>query len=101
MTDRIEVDEFARDPLAFVDQVATGRANLVIARGGSRVAALVNMRDFGMIERIRTRLDELCDLLGQAFADLPEEEGQRLIDEACAEARREMTAERRAAGRLP
>jgi hypothetical protein len=47
MTDCIEVDEFARDPLAFVDQVATGRANLVITRDGSRVAALVNMRDSG------------------------------------------------------
>jgi len=101
MTDRIEVDEFARDPLAFVDQVATGRAGIVITRDGSRVAALVNMRDFGMIERIRTRLDELCDQLGQAFADLPEEEGQRLIDQACAEARREVAAEWRAAGRLP
>ena len=101
MTDRIEVDEFGRDPLAFVDQVAAGRNGLVITRDGSRVAALVNMRDFGIIERIRTRLDALCDQLGQAFADLPEEEGQCLIDQACAEARREVAAEWRAAGRLP
>ena len=101
MTDSIAADEFGRDPLAFVDQVAAGRSAFVITRDGSRVAALVNMRDFEMIERIRTRLDELCDRLGQAFADIPEEEGQRLIDQACAEARREVAAEWRAAGRLP
>jgi hypothetical protein len=101
MTDRIEVDEFARDPLAFVDQLAAGRSGLVITRDGTRVAALVNMREFEMIERIRTRIDELCDQLGKSFADLPEEEVQRLIDQACAEARREVAAEWRAAGRLP
>jgi hypothetical protein len=77
LTNSIAVDEFGRDPLAFVDQVATGRVGLVITRDGSRVVALVNMRDFGIIERMRTRLDELCDGLGQAFADLPEEEGPR------------------------
>ncbi len=101
MTVSISVDEFGRDPLAFVDQVARGHAGLVITRDGSGVAALVNMRDFEMIERMRKRLDELFDRLGQAFADLPEEEGQRLIDESCAEVRREVGAEWRAAGRLP
>ena len=101
MTDRIAADECGRDPLAFVDQVAAGRGGLVFTRNGSRVAALVNMGDFEMIERIRARLDELCDRLGRAFADIPEEEGQRLIDQTCAEARREVAAEWRAAGRIP
>lgn len=101
LTDSIAVDEFGRDPLAFVNQMAAGRGGLVITRDGSRVAALVNLRDFEMIERMRTRLDELCDRLAQAYADLPEEEGRRLIDEASAEARREVAAEWRAAGRFP
>lgn len=101
MTDSVSVDELGRDPLAFVDQVAAGRGGLVITRDGGRIAALVNMRDFEMIERIRTRLDELCERLGQAFADIPEVDGQRLIDQACTEVRREVAAEWRAAGRVP
>jgi prevent-host-death family protein len=70
LTDNIAIDEFGRDPLALLEQVAAGRGGLVITRDGGRVAALVTMRDFEMIERMRARLDELCDRLGQAFADM-------------------------------
>ena len=38
MVDSITVEEFSRDPMAFVDQVADRHRSLVITKGGGHVA---------------------------------------------------------------
>lgn len=101
MADSITVEEFSRDPMAFVDQVADRHRSLVITKDGRQIAALVGMQAFRMIERVHAQLDELCGRLGRSIADVPEEEAQRMIDEAVKQARREVADEWRAAGRLP
>jgi hypothetical protein len=62
----------------------------MITRAGNLVAAII---DVGLFKRVR-KLDEefanMADELANAFADVPEEKGMTLVDEAVRATRRKL-----------
>jgi prevent-host-death family protein len=71
-------------------QVEHRNDSIVIKKDGKPVAALVDANLFARIRRMRDRFDELSGLVSDAFADIPEEEGNAAIEAAVAAERRRL-----------
>ncbi|MGH8225888.1 MAG: type II toxin-antitoxin system Phd/YefM family antitoxin [Gammaproteobacteria bacterium] len=71
-----------------LNEVQYRHNRVMITRAGKPVAALVDLDLYERIRRLDTEFDEMSDQLAAAFADLPENEGSALVDEALRAARR-------------
>ena len=67
-----------------LNQVQYRNDSIVINKDGKPVAALVDAELFARIRRMRERFDALGARIGQAYADVPTEEGMAEIDAAVA-----------------
>lgn len=83
-----------------VNQVAREETRVVIEKHGVPVAVIVSPRDLRRLEvdvEREKRQIEVITRIGEAFADVSEEEIEREVAKALAEVRAEMRAEREAA----
>lgn len=83
-----------------LSQVEGRRDGIVITRYGKPVAALVDVRLFVRIRRMQSRFDDLCNRIGNGFAEGAEVDGILEIDAAVRRerfrmAKRELLRERR------
>lgn len=70
---------------ALLAKVSGQKAGILIHRDGQPVAALI---DAGLLTRyMQTRFDALSRRIGQAYADVPEEEGMAEIAQVCSRVR--------------
>lgn len=60
----------------------TNLLGIVINKDGKPVAALVDAELFARIRRMRERVDALAGRIGQAYAELPADDGMAEIDAA-------------------
>lgn len=74
-----------------INQVQYRHDSVLIKKDGKPVAALVDARLFGRIRRMEARFEALSSRLEEGFADVPQEEGMREIEEAI---RNERTADK-------
>ncbi|KPP99734.1 type II toxin-antitoxin system prevent-host-death family antitoxin [Marinobacter sp. HL-58] len=65
-----------------INQVQYRHDSVLIKKDGKPVAALVDARLFGRIRRMEARFEALSSRLEEGFADVPQEEGMREIEEA-------------------
>lgn len=82
-----------------VNQVAREETRVVIEKHGIPVGVIVSPRDFRRMEvqnEIERRQMEAITRIGQAFADVPDDELERELRKAQAEVREEMRREREA-----
>lgn len=80
-----------------VNQVAREETRVVIEKHGVPVGVIVSPRDLRFLEaqaEIEKRQMEAITRIGQAFADVPDDELERELRKAQAEARAEMRRER-------
>jgi prevent-host-death family protein len=83
-----------------VNQVAREETRVVIEKHGVPVGVIVSPRDLGKLERVDEREAQQLEAIhriGEAFADVSDEEIEREVAKALAEVRQEMRAEREAA----
>lgn len=71
-----------------LNEVQYRHSRVMITKAGKPVAALVNMELFERIRKLDEEFERMAGDLAIAFADLPEEKGAALIDEALKNARR-------------
>jgi prevent-host-death family protein len=86
-----------------INQVTREETRVVIEKHGVPVGVIVSPRDLKDLERMaerRTQQIEAFRRVGEAFADVSEEEIEREVAKALAEVRAEMRAEREAAARM-
>lgn len=80
-----------------VNQVAREERRVVIEKHGVPVSALVSPNDLRDLERLAERRQQQLEAfkrIGEAFADVSEDEIEREVAKALAEVRSEMRAER-------
>ena len=61
---------------------------MLITKAGKPVAAIVDLDLFERLQKLDDEFDELVRQLTRAFVDMDRDQGQALIDEAVAEARK-------------
>lgn len=85
-----------------LDQVYNKETRVLVRKNGVPVVAVVSVDDLKQLERLdeeRKRGRKILRRTRAAFADVPDDELQREVDKAVAEAREELRAERQAARR--
>lgn len=65
---------------------------MLITKGGKAVAALIDISLFERLRKLDEEFERMRAELTEAFSGMPEEEVNTLIDEAVAEARKEVRA---------
>lgn len=73
--------ELQRNLDEMLDKVQSSNDGMLISRAGKPVAALIDVRLFGRIFRMRERFDALGDRLAAAYANVAVEPGMAEIDE--------------------
>lgn len=64
-------------------EVVCGRhGSIVLTEGGRPIAAIVDMATFEQAQQDDQAFDDLLAAAAAGFADLPEAEGMRIVDEA-------------------
>lgn len=84
MITEISAVTFRQNLGEMLNQVQYRNDSIVINKDGKPVAALVDAELFARIRRMRERFDALGARIGQAYADVPTEEGMAEIDAAVA-----------------
>ena len=84
MITEISAVNFRQNLGEMLNQVQYRNDSIVINKDGKPVAALVDAELFARIRRMRERFDALGARIGQAYADVPTEEGMAEIDAAVA-----------------
>ena len=84
MITEISAVSFRQNLGEMLNQVQYRNDSIVINKDGKPVAALVDAELFARIRRMRERFDALGARIGQAYADVPTEEGMAEIDAAVA-----------------
>ena len=70
-----------------LNQVQYRKDSVVVTKDGKAVAALIDAEQFERIRRSRDRFDELRAKIAEDFRDIPEEEGNAMIEAAVREVR--------------
>jgi len=70
-----------------LSEVQYRKGKVIITKAGKPVAALVDIALFERIRKLDEEFDHMRDELARAFADLPEQQVEALVDEAVKEAR--------------
>ena len=84
MITEVSAVNFRQNLGEMLNQVQYRNDSIVINKDGKPVAALVDAELFARIRRMRERFDALGARIGQAYADVPTEEGMAEIDAAVA-----------------
>ena len=84
MITEVNAVNFRQNLGEMLNQVQYRNDSIVINKDGKPVAALVDAELFARIRRMRERFDALGARIGQAYADVPTEEGMAEIDAAVA-----------------
>jgi prevent-host-death family protein len=70
-----------------INEVRYRHDRIVITKAGKPVAALIDMDLFERIRKLDDEFATLADDLARAFAEVPEEDGMALVDDAVRAAR--------------
>ncbi len=70
-----------------LNEVQYRHDRIVVTKAGKPVAALIDMTLYERIRRMDEEFGAMADELAEAFATLPEDEGNALLDEALRAAR--------------
>ncbi len=70
-----------------INEVQYRHDRIIITKAGKPVAALIDMSLFERIRKLDDDFAALADELARAFAEVPEEDGMALVDEAVRAAR--------------
>ena len=84
---------------ALLNRVFGTKERIIVEKSGIPVAAIIPIDDYlhyRRLEDARARDFAAINRIGEAFKDVPLDELEREVDEAVAEVKREMQAERRA-----
>lgn len=65
-----------------LNEVQYRRDRIVITKAGKPAAAMIDMELFERVRRLDEEFAGMADELAKAFADVPEEQGTALMDEA-------------------
>ena len=84
MITEVNAVNFRQNLGEMLNQVQYRNDSIVINKDGKPVAALVDAELFARIRRMRERFVALGARIGQAYADVPTEEGMAEIDAAVA-----------------
>jgi prevent-host-death family protein len=71
-----------------LNEVQYRRSRILITKAGKPVAALVDVDTLERLRKLDEEFDRLRGELAQSFAQIPEAEGTKLIDEAVRAARK-------------
>jgi prevent-host-death family protein len=96
-TDRMSRSEAKRRFDDLIDAVVAGTSRVIVERDGERAVAIVSANDLErllMFEEQRAAQFAILDEIGEVFADVSEEELEREVVKAVAEARAEIQAVR-------
>jgi prevent-host-death family protein len=80
-----------------LNRVYQGRTRIVVERSGIPVAAIVSVDELQQLETLdeqRAELWALMQRMSEAFKDVPQDELEREVNKAVAQARKELAAER-------
>ncbi len=78
-----------------LNEVQYRRGRIVITKGGKPVAALVDIALFDRIRKLDEEFDRMLDEMARAFSGVPRGEGETLVGEAVAAARRKRAKRRK------
>lgn len=101
VTQTVKASEARQNFSQLLNQVFRGEDRIVVEKSGIPVAALISAKDLARLEWLedeRARSFAIIDEIREAFKDVPDEELEREVDKAVADARRKhRAAQRRAA----
>ena len=104
MTHTMNVTTVRENWSKVVNAVFRRQQRVVLEKAGIPVAALVSPQDLERLRRYDAEREAdfaVLDRIGAAFADVPDEELEREVTKAVAQARAELRAEREQAARTP
>ena len=104
MTHTMNVTTVRENWSKVVNAVFRRQQRIVLEKAGIPVAALVSAEDLERLRRYDAEREAdfaVLDRIGAAFADVPDEELEREVTKAVAQARAELRAEREQAARTP
>jgi prevent-host-death family protein len=87
MVTEVSAVKFRQNLGEMINQVQYRKDAVVVTKDGKAVAALIDAEQFERIRRSRERFDELRAKVAEAFRDIPEEEGNAMIEAAVREVR--------------
>ncbi len=70
-----------------LSEVRYRKGKIIITKAGKPVAALVDIALFERIRKLDEEFDRMREELARAFADMPEAQVEKLVDEAVKETR--------------
>lgn len=90
MMTEISAVQFRQNLGEMLNQVQYRKDSILINKDGKAVAALVDAELFTRIRRMQERFDALSRRIGDAYAQVPEDEGMAEIAKATAAVRRSL-----------
>ncbi|MCL2745665.1 MAG: type II toxin-antitoxin system Phd/YefM family antitoxin [Coriobacteriia bacterium] len=87
MITTVNAMKFRQNLGQMLSQVQYRNDSIVIEKAGEPVAALIDIELFQRLRRDWARFDELSAKIASDFADISEEEGMAIINDAVAEVR--------------
>ncbi len=82
MVTEVSAVKFRQNLGEMLNQVQYRKDAVVVTRDGKPVAALIDAEQFEHIRRSRERFDELRAKIAEDFRDIPEDEGNAMIEAA-------------------
>jgi len=87
MVTEVSAVKFRQNLGEMINQVQYRKDAVVVTKDGKAVAVLIDAEQFERIRRSRDRFDELRAKIAEDFRDIPDEEGNAMIEAAVREVR--------------